>query len=733
MKGQRFILILFILFATACSQPSAGPLAAPTKQSGPAVQGLPDPQATARAYLDAWKAGDYAAMYALLTSISQSAISLDEFSAHYQGVAEEANLSGVDYQIQAALTDPEKSQISYRVILDSGLVGSLEADTMMNLSLERGNQWRVQWDDALILPQLKGANYLSMDRQGYLPARANIYDRNGHALVAQADATAIGLFPDKIDPAQSAALYTALAEVSGLSVENIQARIAAYPAGSGWYLALGEVPADLIAQRFNELSSFSGLVLEPYKARYYFDSGVAPHVVGYMGEISADQIQEYEQLGYRPGDRIGLSGLENWGEQYLAGKRGGALYVRNAQGQPVTRLAEASAQPGAAIYTTIDREFQEGVQQSLGGFSGAVVVLERDTGRVLAMASAPDFDPNAFEPVNYNSETLLADLNNPAQPLLNRASQGLYPLGSVFKIITMATALESGLYERDSTYYCDKVFKELPGVTLYDWTYDYNFPASGNLTLVGGLIRSCNPWFYHIGLSLFNRDRGNLLPKMAKNFGLGSPTGIIGVAEESGQVPDVESQIDATNLSIGQGALLVTPLQVANFIAAIGNGGTLYKPQLVEKVITPDGSPVLTFQPQVSSKLPIKPETLQAIRDGMIGVVESVNPRGTAQHVFTGLDIPVAGKTGTAQTGISAPHAWFAGYTFAEDPEHPDIAVAVIAETSGEGSDYAAPIFRRIVELYFRGLPGKLYDWEATYNVTRTPPADAVGTPTPAP
>ena len=315
-----------------------------------------------------------------------------------------------------------------------------------------------------------------MDRQGYLPARANIYDRNGHALVAQADATAIGLFPDKIDPAQSAALYTALAELSGLSVENIQARIAAYPAGSGWYLPLGEVPADLIAQRFNELSGFSGLVLEPYKSRYYFDNGVAPHVVGYMGEISADQIQEYEQLGYRPGDRIGLSGLENWGEPYLAGKRGGALYVRNAQGQPVTRLAEAPPKPVAAIYTTIDRDFQEGVQQSMAGFSGAAVVLERDTGRVLAMVSLRALIRTPSSRSTITARPCWPTWNDPAQPLLNRATQGLYPLGSVFKIITMAAALESGLYERDSTYYCDKVFKELPGVTLYDWTYDYDFP-----------------------------------------------------------------------------------------------------------------------------------------------------------------------------------------------------------------------------------------------------------------
>ncbi len=735
MKLRLAILVLLILFAAGCG-PIRPDLATPGVSTvAPALTdltGLPDPQTAAHKYLDAWKAGDYPTMYSLLTSISQAALSQEEFTQHYQGVVKEANLSSVDYEILSALTDPEQAQVSYRIKLSSPLVGEIQADTQMNLSLEHG-QWRVQWDDTLVLPQLKGANYLSMDRQGYLPARANIYDRNGLALVAQAGATAIGLYPDQIDPAQADLLYTKLADLTGLNAESIRARVANTPPGAGWYVPIGELPADQVANQYGELSSFSGLVLEPYKARYYFDNGVAPHVVGYMGAIPADQLEDYEKAGYQPGDRVGLSGLEKWGEKYLAGQRGGALYVRNAQGQPVTRLAEVSAQPGQSIYTTLDRDFQEGVQQAIGGLRGAAVVLERDTGRVLAMVSSPDFDPNAFEPVNFNSETLLDELNSPTQPLLNRATQGQYPLGSVFKIITMAAALESGIYKPGSSYYCDTVFKELPGATLYDWTHEYNFPASGTLTLIGGLIRSCNPWFYHIGLDLFNREKGNLITEMARGFGLGSPTGISGVDELSGQVPEPESQIDATNQAIGQGALLVTPLQVANFIAALGNGGTLYRPQLIEKVVSPGGEAVFTLQPEAIGELPISSGTLQAIREGLVGVVESTKPRGTAQHVFTGLDIPVAGKTGTAQTGISAPHAWFAGYTDAQDPEHPDIAIAVIVETAGEGSDYAAPIFRRIVELYFRGLPGKLYDWESTYNVTRTPSPDDLGTPTPSP
>ncbi len=468
-------------------------------------------------------------------------------------------------------------------------------------------------------------------------------------------------------------------------------------------------------------------MLSPYRARYYFDYGVAPHVLGTMGLIDLDELQSLAPLGYTAADRVGKSGLEKWGETYLAGKRGGALYVFNGQGQPVTRLAESPASPGSSIYTTLDRDFQLGVQEAIAGFRGAVVVMERDTGRILAMASSPGFDPNAFEPVNYNSDSLQNTLNQPDQPLLNRATQGLYPLGSVFKIIVMAAALESGEYTPRSSLQCGYRFEELgESATLYDWTYEH-FQAdkvtkpSGPLTLSQGLVRSCNIWFYHIGLDFYREGKGRLISDMAAEFGLGRKTGITGVEEANGNIPVPQTEYDATNLGIGQGDLLVTPLQVATFIAAIGNGGTLYRPQIVEAVIPPDGSPLFELAPEAVGSLPVSPETLAAIRESMVGVIRSTKPVGTAWHQFTGLDIQVAGKTGTATSGSGAPHAWFAGYTFEDREGKPDIAVAVILENAGEGSAYAAPVFRRVVELYFSGQPQKLYEWESTYGTTRTP------------
>ncbi len=742
IRGLFALLLAMLLLASGCTQlplmNSAENVDAP---AGVAIEpeaplDVPDVKLTAQAYLDAWKAEDYGSMYALLTSLSRDAISQEEFTRHYQGVASEAALTGLDYEILSALTKPEKSQVSYRVMLNSILVGSISRDTVMNLSLE-GGQWRVQWDDTLVLPELQGGNYLAMQRQGYIPSRANIYDRGGQALVAQADATAIGLYPDQVDPAQADELFERLAELTGLSVERIRYQYDQHPAGSGWYLPIAEVSAEVVADEFELLSSYSGLVMRQYKSRYYFEGGIAPHVVGYVSAIMPDEVEEYERKGYQQDERVGRSGLEQWGEAYLAGKRGGALYVFNAQGQPVTRLAEAPAQPSQAIYATLDRDFQRAAQRALSNFNGAIVVLERDTGRVLAMVSSPGFNPNAFEPINFNSETLLSEIyENEHQPLLNRAAQGQYPLGSVFKIVTMAAGLESGVYTPETTYQCGYTFDELPGAELYDWTYDYytrdgRTIPSGLLTLPEGLIRSCNPYFWHIGLDLYNRGLTTAVSDMARGFGLGSPTGVQALEETPGNIPDPQGPVDAVNMAIGQGSVLVTPLQVANFVAAIGNGGTLYHPQVVEKISLPDGEPTIEFKPDPLGELPLSPENLAVIQDAMVGVIRNEKPRGTAWHRFTGLDIPVAGKTGTAQSGGERPHAWFAGYTFAEREDKPDIAIAVVVDNIGEGSDYAAPIFRRIVELYFLGQPQVLYWWETAFNVPFTPTPQFTDTPTP--
>jgi penicillin-binding protein 2 len=246
---------------------------------------------------------------------------------------------------------------------------------------------------------------------------------------------------------------------------------------------------------------------------------------------------------------------------------------------------------------------------------------------------------------------------------------------------------------------------------------------------------SCNPYFYEIGWTLFQNDLPNAISEMAVGFGLGQLTGIE-IGEQAGLVPDPASKVelfgetwdvgDPIQLAIGQGFLQVTPLQVARYVAAIGNGGTLYRPQLVLRIQNAEGEVIHEFQPEVQGTLPVSAENLQAIQQAMVGVVRK--PGATAYRRFLGLDTDLAGKTGTSSAGeFRESHAWFAGYTFEEREDLPDIAVVVLVEFGGEGSEVAAPVFRRIIEAYFKGRPLSLYPWEDRIRIPKTP------TPTPDP
>jgi len=749
---RLLILLLAAALLSACktavttttSQTPTVELAAtpsPTATPAPTLTATPRPDARARAeaFLSAWKADDYPAMYASLSAESQADLSLEDLTNHMRGVAIEAALESIEYEILSVEETAPQASARYRVTFHSNLVPDFVDETSMTLLLE-GDEWRVKWEDTLVMSLLSGANYLSMNRDDYTPGRGVIFDQDGKVIAGDTDIYAVGLDMLTYDPAYSDAVISTLARLSGTPAKNVQDRIEAAIANSTPYLSFGEYPAGRAAAFEGALNGLSGVIWNIYNSRYYHGSpysGAAPHIIGYVGQMDAAQVDEYRRLGFRKDELIGQGGLEKWAEANLLGKRGGALYVRDENNQVTQTLAESAAVPSQNITTTLKMDFQVAVQEALSGLPGAAVVLERDTGRVLAMASSPTFNPNGFNPLSINSFTELSGLNDPLRPLYNRATQGQYPLGSVFKIIVTAAALESGLFTPQSTYDCGYLFTDVPGIRKQDWTYEHfledgKTQPSGPLTLPEGLIRSCNPWFYHIGQVLYEAGQGNAISKMARAFGLGDLTGIQGVDELPGNVPDPASIEDALDLATGQSQLQVTPLQVASFVAAVGNGGTLYTPQVIERIAPPGGEPSFVFEPQVRGRLPVKPENLKVIQDAMLGVTTSRNPEGTAEDVFRGLNYPVYGKTGTAQTGV-VPHAWFATYTDAGDPSLPDIAVAVIAENGGEGSEWAAPIARRIIELYFQGRPGKLYPWEETYGVWATPepPPEEEATPEP--
>lgn len=725
MKKIWYGILAVIFLLTACTngiKPTA------TTTGGlptPAIQttSLPDVTTLVLDYLEKWNSADYAGMYSMLAATSRDAISETDFTKTYSDAAVSMTLQKIEYGVLSALVNPASAKVGYQVKLKTNLFGDILRKMEMNLVAENGT-WKIQWENGLILPELSGGKKLAL--QITPPSRGDIYDRDGNLIATETEAVSLGVVRGQISDSQESSLIVQLSEMTGIP-KNMVVDIYEDTPGDA-YTPIGEISKEGYDERANTLDQFTGLVLNPYTARYYYNGGIAPQVTGYMKYISPEEYDDYRRMGYAGDEMIGAAGLEKWGEEYLSGKPAAELYVVNSDGTYSTRLGYSDPKAADAIYTTLDKNLQLLAQKALYGFSGAIVVVEVDTGRVLAMASSPGFDPNIFEPDNYNNQYEIQDLvNDQDKPLWNRAAQSAYPLGSVFKLITAAAALESGLYKPETTYDCTSQFTELPGFVGNDWTFDKELPPSGVLTLVEGIMRSCNPWFYHLGLDLYRQKGATYLSDLAREFGLGEATGIDAVAEDAGSIVDPTSEGAAVQMGIGQGDMLVTPLQVADFIAAIANGGTLYRPQIIEKVISIDGTILQEFTPEVRNTLPVSEKTLEALKEGMYAVVN--NERGTAYRRFRGMSSKIYGKTGTATTSVEDPHSWFAGFTDNNNPEKPDIAIAVVAEYAGDGSAIAAPIFRRVLEAYYAGEVYTPYPWEQSIYVTKTPTTEGETTP----
>ncbi len=690
----------------------------------PTIIAAPNVDEAVSRYLTYWTEKDYASMYDMLSPLSKDSISFDDFSARYQYLHNEANIYNISYQILSTLTNPRTAMAAYSIHLESAIFSPIDRDTTMDLVIDNG-EWKVVWAENLILPEFAGGNTLSAEY--YVPERGNLYDRNGTAIAYNTNAVAVSAIPSLLEPEFVGSFAAQLAQLSD-SI-NMNVLIDQLTAEDPDYLIpVVVVPSDVWAEREEYLLPYGALsYTEYYGTRYYLDGGPGAQTLGYVGSIPTESIDYWAELGYSIDDRVGRQGLEFSQEDSLAGTRGGALYVVSPYGDIVTKLSEKESAAANSVYSTIDIDLQRVAQQALGDFTGAVVVLERDTGRVLAMVSSPNFDPNDADINNPNSQWN-AYFGQTDDPFFNRATQGQYPPGSIFKVITASAALESGQFTPESSLYCDSQWYGLgQDAPLDDWTLAKELPASGDLVLYEGIMRSCNPWFYQIGMTLYNYvpaegedNTKSLVAELARGFGLGSPTGIQEVPEESGSIvnPDDTNYplSEAVQQGIGQGVTLITPIQAAVYTAAIGNGGTLYRPQLIEKIENPNGDVIQSFEPVVNGTLPISDATLSEIQKGMYAVVN--NARGTAYRQLISFTVPVYGKTGTAQNPGGDPHAWFIGYTAAEREDVPDLAIAVLIENIGDGSEFAAPIFKRVAEAYFYGSPSTIFPWESQFGVT---------------
>jgi penicillin-binding protein 2 len=694
MKRLPFFVITIFLLVAGCSilpGGSATPTPAPTPTPATFAED------TARVFLKAWSEADYNAMYSLLAPSRQATTTAEQFIARYKAIATEATITQVKPTFLSAHEESNEAEVKFTVSFETVAVGTLQQDNTMQLRRE-DNRWGVLWTPGLIFSQLSAGG--SVRLYPLASARADILDRKGRALTAPQQMIVVETVPSEMKNENT--VLTALARVFNLQPGTIKAMYSKFP--GDWRTPIGMLTPEQVKANLDALTQPGIHTDATQDVRTYPRGQLAAHVIGYIGQVSAEELARMQPKGYREGDLIGKSGLELWGEAYLAGQRGGKLVVLAPSGAITATLANVPAKQSQNIYSTLDVDVQEIAEKALGERAGAVVVMDVANGNILAMVSHPAFDPNRLSQ-RMSPQDFRALLSDPNSPLINRAAQSAFPPGSVFKIVSYAAALEKGGLAPTNLFNDPGFWDGLgPNFRKFCWIYQKTGKGHGTISLSNALAASCDVTFYQVGQKLDQIDR-NLMPTFARAFGLGSETGVE-IQEAAGFVPDPNVGVwrpgDPINLVIGQGALLTSPLQIADMLAAVANGGTLYRPRLVARVSSIAEGTEKVFQPEVRGKLPVSAATLASIRDALRKV--TTDKDGTAYTAFKGSKIISAGKTGTAEVlKEGEPHSWFAGYAPADNPR---IAVVVLAEHGGEGSKTAAPIFREIVEKYF-ALPNR--------------------------
>jgi penicillin-binding protein 2 len=551
--------------------------------------------------------------------------------------------------------------------------------------------------------------------------RGLIVDRHGVVLVRSRPSFVCALIPSEITDidrtidtlasilrVDRTLLFARLLDHRGIHYKDF-AEVQTYEPYGPVILASDLSPAQM-ARLAEAQTDLPGVDFEEQPVRNYPYRTLGAHVFGYVGQITEDEYEGRKREGYSPNDVVGKDGLESAYDQWLRGKVGGQQIEVNASGALVRRLAFTDPVPGNTLVTSIDWRLQEIVERNLRAelahwrklrghrLSGAVVVIDPATGGVLALASLPAYDPNDFAtPISardYSRYVL-----DPLRPLYDRAIAASSPTGSTFKMVTGSGAISSGVIKPHQVLY-DSGAWPCHGVTFRDIAAG----GLGSVNFERAMAASSDGYFYQLGDRL-GHDR---LRYYALQYGLNEKLGIDLPGEFEGNWPTNDWSMrvyhlplepsDVCQLAIGQGAMLATPLQMANVTATVVNGGTLYRPHIVEAVRSPHGKILATFAPNAIRKVDVTQESLREVRSGMARVTD---PGGTAYGLkIPGL--PFGGKTGTAETGVGGRGAnttWFVAYA---PSDRPTIALAVFMEKSGGyGATVAAPVAQHIIAEYF--------------------------------
>jgi penicillin-binding protein 2 len=540
--------------------------------------------------------------------------------------------------------------------------------------------------------------------------RGRILDGNNEILVDNRPCFDVTVIPEEVQ--DYASLEETLAKLSPLPPEALGEKLAAIRRGVPfrsyvlWKDASWETAAYLEANRLR----MPGVMIQVTQARDYLVEDLFAHSIGYMGEISQRELERARRRDYRIGDWIGKVGIEKYWEEQLRGKKGGLQVEADARGRQISLVKRKEPTPGKNLVLSLRKRLQQRARQAFGDGTGVAIAADPRDGRVLCYLNLPSFDPNSFVGGISRDEWDSLRLN-PFHPLTNRGIQGLYPPGSVFKIVVAIAGLEEGLITPQDRVFCNGRHR-LGTRDFRCWKK----AGHGSMDLHEALVQSCDVYFYQLGQRL-GIER---IQAYARQFGLGQRTGIGLGGEKTGLVPSPEwkrkrfgepwYEGETLVVSIGQGALLVTPIQVVSMLGAVTNGGTLFAPRLVEKIESAEGK--VSVESAVARDAPVRfsERTAEIVLNALRDVVASEKGTGKRARLE---GIEVAGKTGTAQVVRmddqrteedeiplkQRDHAWFACYAPAESPE---IVVVVLVEHGGHGGETAAPIAREILEEYFQ-------------------------------
>lgn len=528
--------------------------------------------------------------------------------------------------------------------------------------------------------------------------RGIIYDRNGDLLVENRPSYSISAIP--YETLKNSELINRLSQLLGLTPEQIKRRLRE---GEGPFMPvklLSDVELSVLIELEENKLDFPGVLYDVEPKRDYSAGINAAHLFGYLGEVSKAEMQLRKDEEFRLGDIVGKKGVEKIYDRELRGKAGVDFVQVNALGREVADITEEGESvpiPGSDLYLTIDLGCQKIAEDAFVNLQGGVVMLDCRDGGVLVLCSKPDYDPSLFSG-KMSAETWRDLVNDPRRPLYDRMIQSEFPPGSTYKPILAIAGLETDKVTPQTTNTC--VGFVSMGVRIFKC---WNVKGHGTVDLVDAIKVSCNSYFYRLSLKV------GLDPwaEYSKRFGFGTPTGIDLANESPGNVPD-RAYLDKVygkngwtrgsllNLGIGQGDLLVTPIQMAQFAMMLANKGLYYRPHVVHKTFDYASGQMTPYRVPPPKRVPdVSEETFDIVREGMRRVVNEIGGTGRASYVP---NVVAAGKTGTAQNPHGEPHAWFIGFAPIDNPQ---VAICVLVENGGGGGAQAAPIAGAVLKQYF--------------------------------